>query len=248
MVLEGSASSSARSLSGDALNEEAGLDTDKLKNQKNSESSNADGPSQSKDSKQDDENARFECNICLEQARDAVVSMCGHLFCWPCLHQWLDTRPQRQLCPVCKSAISKDKASMLHIILHYHCVFSATAALQVIPLYGRGGSGDPRNKTIPPRPKGQRTEAPQNTHHGIFPGFQWGAENNGGVQFSMGIGIFPISFFASFLNTGFIERRPEPPISRFSAAPGTPQADEERLLSHAFLILASVFIFWLLLL
>lgn len=221
MVLEGSASSSARSLSGDALNEEAGLDTDKLKNQKNSESSNADGPSQSKDSKQDDENARFECNICLEQARDAVVSMCGHLFCWPCLHQWLDTRPQRQLCPVCKSAISKDK---------------------VIPLYGRGGSGDPRNKTIPPRPKGQRTEAPQNTHHGIFPGFQWGAENNGGVQFSMGIGIFPISFFASFLNTGFIERRPEPP------APGTPQADEERLLSHAFLILASVFIFWLLLL
>lgn len=34
--------------------------------------------------------------------------------------------------------------------------------LQVIPLYGRGGSGeDPRNKTVPPRPKGQRTEAPQ---------------------------------------------------------------------------------------
>uniref|UniRef100_A0A914RNH6 RING-type E3 ubiquitin transferase n=1 Tax=Parascaris equorum TaxID=6256 RepID=A0A914RNH6_PAREQ len=35
--------------------------------------------------------------------------MCGHLFCWPCLHQWLNTRPNRQLCPVCKSAISKDK-------------------------------------------------------------------------------------------------------------------------------------------
>ncbi len=23
---------------------------------------------------------RFECNICFEQAKDAVVSMCGHLF------------------------------------------------------------------------------------------------------------------------------------------------------------------------
>ena len=23
---------------------------------------------------------RYECNICFEQASDAVVSMCGHLF------------------------------------------------------------------------------------------------------------------------------------------------------------------------
>ena len=34
----------------------------------------------------------FECNICLDVASDAVISMCGHLFCWPCLHQWLETR------------------------------------------------------------------------------------------------------------------------------------------------------------
>lgn len=67
----------------------------------------------------------FECNICLDTAKDAVVSLCGHLFCWPCLHQWLETRPTRQLCPVCKAAISKDK---------------------VIPLYGRGSTKqeDPR--------------------------------------------------------------------------------------------------------
>jgi len=67
----------------------------------------------------------FECNICLDTARDAVISMCGHLFCWPCLHQWLETRPNRQICPVCKAGISKDK---------------------VIPLYGRGNTDgkDPR--------------------------------------------------------------------------------------------------------
>lgn len=41
-----------------------------------------------------------------------------------------------------------------------------------------------------------------------FPNFQWG--DSGGVQFSMGIGVFPISFFASFFNTGFGERRPDP--------------------------------------
>lgn len=69
--------------------------------------------------------ATYECTICLETAKDAVVSLCGHLFCWPCLHQWLETKPERQLCPVCKAAISRDK---------------------VIPLYGRDNKNqqDPR--------------------------------------------------------------------------------------------------------
>ncbi|EDL26795.1 ring finger protein 5, isoform CRA_a [Mus musculus] len=80
--------------------------------------------------------ATFECNICLETAREAVVSVCGHLYCWPCLHQWLETRPDRQECPVCKAGISREK---------------------VVPLYGRGSQKpqDPRLKT-PPRPQGQR--------------------------------------------------------------------------------------------
>jgi hypothetical protein len=43
--------------------------------------------------------------------------------------------------------------------------------------------------------------------------FQWGGDNgHGGVQFSLGIGVFPIQFFASFFNTGLggADRRPEP--------------------------------------
>ena len=85
---------------------------------------------------------QYECNICLDTAKDAVISMCGHLFCWPCLYQWLETRPNNQTCPVCKSAINKDK---------------------VIPLYGRNSTDkkDPRDK-VPPRPQGQRTEAQRN--------------------------------------------------------------------------------------
>ena len=77
---------------------------------KSSDAENADG-------EQEQQNAAFECNICLDVARDAVISMCGHLFCWPCLHTWLETRPNRQICPVCKAGIGKDK---------------------VVPLYGRG--------------------------------------------------------------------------------------------------------------
>lgn len=31
--------------------------------------------------------AQFECNICFDAAREPVVTQCGHLYCWPCLHQ-----------------------------------------------------------------------------------------------------------------------------------------------------------------
>ena len=31
------------------------------------------------------ESTLFECNICLDTARDAVISMCGHLF-WFVVH------------------------------------------------------------------------------------------------------------------------------------------------------------------
>nr|XP_057903554.1 E3 ubiquitin-protein ligase RNF5 [Doryrhamphus excisus] len=118
--------------------------------------------------------ATFECNICLDTARDAVISMCGHLFCWPCLHQWLETRPSRQQCPVCKAGISRDK---------------------VIPLYGRGSSSqeDPRLKT-PPRPQGQRTEP--ESRGGMFQGF-----SDTGFHMSFGIGAFPFSFFTTVFNT-----------------------------------------------
>ena len=68
---------------------------------------------------------RFSCNICLEAVSEPVVTMCGHLYCWPCLYRWLEPgmtpqektqlwgthtaggnhnhNPHRRCCPVCKS-------------------------------------------------------------------------------------------------------------------------------------------------
>lgn len=138
----------------------------------NEKASSASSSSSSSSAPNENPNSQYECNICLDVARDAVISMCGHLFCWPCLHKWLETRPTSQTCPVCKSAISKEK---------------------VIPLYGRNSTDkqDPREK-IPPRPQGQRTEAPRQNNM-----FGFGIE---GLQVSFGIGAFPFSFFASTFN------------------------------------------------
>jgi len=121
---EASTSNTSYSFTGDYL---SGGNIADLK----SGTSSAGAESASKSSEKDKENKEqndeslYECNICLDTAKDAVVSMCGHLFCWPCLHQWLLTRPNRKLCPVCKAAVDKDK---------------------VIPLYGRNSTHqeDPR--------------------------------------------------------------------------------------------------------
>lgn len=34
------------------------------------------------------ERSAFECNICYDVAESPVVTLCGHLYCWPCLYRW----------------------------------------------------------------------------------------------------------------------------------------------------------------
>lgn len=90
-----------------------------------------------------EEQVMFSCNICYELASEPVVTLCGHLYCWPCLYRWLQVQNHCRTCPVCKAGVDRDK---------------------VIPVYGRGGNEDPRAKTIetsnvvPVRPTGQRPQ------------------------------------------------------------------------------------------
>lgn len=85
----------------------------------------------------------FECNICFELAQDPIVTLCGHLYCWPCLYEWLQVHSHSHECPVCKALIEEHK---------------------VVPIYGRGrASSDPRSRlrpgiNIPKRPVGQRPQ------------------------------------------------------------------------------------------
>ncbi|CAB1351328.1 unnamed protein product [Coregonus sp. 'balchen'] len=182
------------------------------------ESSNErDGPGGSGgEGEREPDRATFECNICLDTARDAVISLCGHLFCWPCLHQWLETRPSQQQCPVCKAGISREK---------------------VIPLYGRGSSSqeDPRLKA-PPRPQGQRTE-PES--RGPFQGF-----GDTGFHMSFGIGAFPFGFFTTVFNTNDPFHRADPYAAdhQGNVNPNNGNNWQDSL----FLFVAIFFFFWLL--
>ncbi|KAL2521042.1 RING/U-box superfamily protein [Forsythia ovata] len=114
----------------------------------------------------------FECNICFDLAQDPIVTLCGHLFCWPCLYNWLHYHSRSQECPVCKALIEEEK---------------------LVPLYGRGkNSTDPRSKLIPGmeiphRPMGQRPEtaSPPDPNANAFAqqgfGFMGGFGHFGGI-------------------------------------------------------------------
>ena len=71
----------------------------------------------------------LECQICLALPTDPVVTSCGHLYCWPCLHRWLQDSPKP--CPVCRAMVRRDS--------------------NVIPIYG-SQEDNPKDGAIPPRP------------------------------------------------------------------------------------------------
>ncbi|KAJ7529999.1 hypothetical protein O6H91_15G074400 [Diphasiastrum complanatum] len=184
------------------------------------------------------EDGSFDCNICLELAQDPVVTLCGHLFCWPCLHRWVKSRiGSNKDCPVCKAIVKEDK---------------------VVPLYGRGkvGSVDPRSKAvpgvdIPHRPSGQRPDAARHPEQQHQPyGFTFVAGSGipvtaarfGNITLSAGFGLFP-SLFGFHLHgydgtgtpSGFHFRIPG--NHRPAASPSNQYQQQEVILSRILLFL-----------
>ena len=76
----------------------------------------------------------FECTICLDTAKEPVLTRCGHMFCWPCIYNWLDSKEGKTKCPNCKNEIT----------IH-----------DLIPVYSSNESQENTNrfKKIPKRPK-----------------------------------------------------------------------------------------------
>lgn len=128
--------------------------------------------------------ACFDCSICLDFARDPVVTLCGHLYCWPCIYQWLNSQSnslssdESAPCPVCKAEICSGS---------------------IVPLYGRGktlSENESRdNAAIPPRPnvpaiplqmRSSRDggQPPNHNSHGSYQNFLYPETMNG-------VGVLP---------------------------------------------------------
>jgi E3 ubiquitin-protein ligase RNF5 len=78
-------------------------------------------------------NSSYECSICLDVAKEPVVTKCGHLFCWPCIYSW---HQQKNKCPNCNNVIGKN---------------------DFIPIYNKDQNINNTNRfKIPERPKAER--------------------------------------------------------------------------------------------
>ena len=43
-----------------------------------------------------------KCTLCLEPMKDPSVTTCGHFFCWTCILDWVNEKPE---CPLCRQAV-----------------------------------------------------------------------------------------------------------------------------------------------
>ena len=120
----------------------------------------------------EEEHRRFECLICFDEAREPIVTPCGHLYCWPCIYSWLQQNRQSYTCPACNSGISMQS---------------------IIPLYTKENEVL-ANQTMPPRPPPQRSEPVRNSSYNPFRnlGEDFGYAGPGeGVSVFAGFGFFP---------------------------------------------------------
>ncbi|PWA62731.1 zinc finger, RING/FYVE/PHD-type [Artemisia annua] len=122
----------------------------------------------------------FECSICLDLAQDPIVTLCGHLFCWPCIYKWLHMHSHSHECPICKAFIVERK---------------------LVPLYGRGKYiSDTDSKpvpgvNIPNRPAGRRPQSRlQQDRRNAFMQNGTGYVGGFGPAISASFGNFTLSF------------------------------------------------------
>ncbi len=127
----------------------------------------------------------YECSICLDIAKEPVVSKCGHLFCWPCIYSW---NLHKKTCPNCNNLLENEK--------------------DFIPIYNKNQNSNNTNRfKIPERPKGERNINDSSSSSSSDFSFGSGFDFNILNIFGLGLGLPFLGFSLNLGNTNRVNNQ-----------------------------------------
>lgn len=56
-------------------------------------------------------NTSIICHLCSSDREEPTSTLCGHIFCWKCIHNWLKERSE---CPICRTPTEPSR--LIHLI------------------------------------------------------------------------------------------------------------------------------------
>uniref|UniRef100_A0A6G1SNF8 RING-type E3 ubiquitin transferase n=1 Tax=Aceria tosichella TaxID=561515 RepID=A0A6G1SNF8_9ACAR len=59
----------------------------------------------------ENKNSDILCQLCSGPRNEATSALCGHIFCWSCIHNWLKERNE---CPICR--MPTEPSRLIHLV------------------------------------------------------------------------------------------------------------------------------------